>query len=229
MSIQSNHTQTKIIQLSHSVRIAASVLIGFTFFGGAAITANADASNGGQLSGDNYTLPVPNDEGNVVEQQITQNIIRNVNVIDANGQSQTQTQETTLNGSQLLDQTHGVVLEGHVGPAHWRTVNLPINRHNNVNSVQVSNTVTPTTKQDRFINSSNVVNSLVNTQKKNYNGPAAVYENQSAIQLSTSTHQVVKDEATKAPKSNHLAGAGIGILGVVTMLAGLAGWKKHSK
>lgn len=202
----------------------ASVLLGAALVGGTATTANADTAT---APVGNYTLPVANDQGSVVEQHITQNVTRTVNVTNPQGQTTTTTQVATLQGNQRYDQTHGVVLEGHLNNGKWASVNVPAVNGYKANA-KVPATVVTAGTHDQTINVNYVKNVLNdgNGQAAKTTTPAAVAENENAIEMTpTETQATKKDETT--PAADHVAGASVGLAGLVAMIAGLAGWKKH--
>lgn len=215
----------------------ASLLLGAALVGGTTLTAQADTTTAPAA---NYTLPAANDEGQVVEQQLTQNVTRTVNVTTPEGQTTTTTQTATLQGSQLYDQTHGVVLEGHLDNGHWASVNIPAVKGYQASTQVNAQVVTPDV-QDQTVNVNYVkaTNNGVKTAANNNAGqaatvatPAAVVENQQAFAstpavTATATKSAQDTTAEAKPANNHVAGASFGLAGLVATVLGLAGWKKH--
>lgn len=225
----SNISSKQVVKHNHNNHLMmgiAAVLLSTSLFAGIGVSANADAATpttSTQLSNDSYTLPAPNDEGTVIEQQISQNVSRSVNVNQANGSTQTQTQLGTATGSQLYDQAHGVVLEGHVNPVVWHSVSSSATKVNNSVSVPKSTSILTPVKGG---SSSQKTPSSLGSKQSSPVRIQAINEAADATVLSSKPSQT-SDQQALAEK-NHIAGASFGFAGLLAMLSGLAIWKKQT-
>lgn len=232
MATQLNHGNTSIklmskqIRKNHLVMGIAAALLSTSLFAGIGVNANADVVGSpitAQLSTDSYTLPAPNDEGNVVEQQISQNVSRPVNVNGTGENSQTQVQVGTITGSQLYDQTHGVVLEGHVNPVVWHSINLPTTKTSSSLSAPKNASILTSTKG---VTSLQKGSSSFDSAQPTHAAFPVLTETADAMELSSKPNQ--ESNQTAAAENDHIAGASFGLTGLLAMMTGLAIWKKQT-
>lgn len=225
----SNHnTLIKLASTSAALALGAVLVAGNGQTAYAATPVNGQADN--SLTAANYTLPAANNQGGVVEQQLHQNVTRTVNITDPAGNVQTIQQTAMLTGSQRFDQTHGIVLEGHLSNGHFAAVNIPaVNGYHA--SATVPGEVVTAGSQDQTINIHYFAGQGANSQrpaKTVLPTPTAVKENQAAVQLVTAPAKSTrKDSVSVSPKQDNVAGASFGLAGLDAMVAGLAGWHKR--